>query len=123
MPTATIAKTFSFEAAHQLPNHAGKCAQLHGHSYRVEVRCYGDVNGETGDSDEGMVLDFATLKEAWQELHVQVDHRCLNDVLPFPTTAENLAGWVLTEMHRRVPQVVSVRLWETAGCWAEVSSV
>jgi 6-pyruvoyltetrahydropterin/6-carboxytetrahydropterin synthase len=121
MPTvATIGKVFRFEAAHQLPNHAGKCAHLHGHSYRVEVHVNGRVHPANGKSDEGMVLDFGALKKAWDPLHDRLDHQCLNDVLDFPTTAENLAAYLLDELRKSVPSVVAVRVWETATAWALV---
>ena len=118
--TTTIGKTFRFEAAHQLPNHAGKCAQLHGHSYRVDVQVSGEVRPADGSSGEGMVLDFAALKDAWKPIEARVDHRCLNDVLPeMPTTAENIAGWMLAQLRVTVPGVCAVRVWETESCWAE----
>jgi 6-pyruvoyltetrahydropterin/6-carboxytetrahydropterin synthase len=122
LTTATIGKAFRFEAAHQLPNHDGKCAQLHGHSYRVQVMARGEVKPSNGDPDEGMVLDFAELKLAWGKLHAQLDHQNLNDVLPIsPTTAENIALYLLAQLRESVPQVVSVTVWETAECWARVS--
>lgn len=118
---ATVCKTFKFEAAHQLPNHDGKCRNLHGHSYRVEVEAEGPVRRSDGEPDEGMVLDFAVLKAAWLPLFQQLDHRCLNDVIDdCPTTAENLAGWLLSELRAVVQEVTAVRVWETAGAWAEV---
>ena len=122
MAQATVCKLFRFEAAHQLPNHAGKCANLHGHSYLVEVRAAGEVKPTTGEPDEGMVCDYARLSAAWRPLHERLDHRCLNDVLDFPTTAENLAGYLLAELRAALPMVFSVRLWETANCWAEVAA-
>src|SRR5262245_59282780 len=122
MATATISKSFTFQAAHQLPNHDGKCAQLHGHSYRVEVLVRGEVKPTNGESDEGMVADFAALSAAWEPLHDQLDHRFLNDVLEFPTTAENLAAWLLEELQQVLPQVYGVRVWETATSWAVVSA-
>jgi 6-pyruvoyltetrahydropterin/6-carboxytetrahydropterin synthase len=120
---ARICKSFTLEAAHSLPNHAGKCARLHGHSYRVEVEAAGEVKPATGASDEGMVLDFAELGDAWAGLHARLDHQFLNDVLPpeaGPTTAENLAAWMLGELRRQVPEVCAVRVYETAKSWAEV---
>ncbi len=58
MATMELFKEFGFEAAHRLPNVAAdhKCARLHGHSFRVEVR----VVGEVGD-ESGWVMDFAEL--------------------------------------------------------------
>jgi len=32
-----VTRSFTFEAAHQLPWHPGKCRDLHGHGYRLEV--------------------------------------------------------------------------------------
>jgi len=117
---ATVCKVFRFEAAHKLPNHDGKCKNLHGHSYRVEVEAAGEGGPADGRADEGMVLDFAVLKAAWAPLHARLDHKFLNDVLEMPTTAENLAGYLLGELRVTVPEVTAVRVWETAGAWAEV---
>lgn len=119
---ATISKTFRLEAAHQLPNHQGKCARLHGHSYRVEIRVTGDVKAANGDQDEGMVVDFAEVNEVWGPLHRRLDHQLLNDQVDFPTTAENLAGWLLSQLRAEEPLVCAVRVYETAGSWAEVST-
>ncbi|MEM6456061.1 MAG: 6-carboxytetrahydropterin synthase, partial [Acidobacteriota bacterium] len=54
-----IAKTFTFEAAHWLPNVPPdhKCRHLHGHSYRVTVHIEGDI-----DPALGWVIDFADIK-------------------------------------------------------------
>jgi 6-pyruvoyltetrahydropterin/6-carboxytetrahydropterin synthase len=120
---ATICKAFRFEAAHQLPHHDGKCAHLHGHSYVVEVFAAGEVKGATGEPDEGMVMDFARIKELWQPIHTALDHHHLNEVLldlNDVTTAENLAGWMLNLLHRQEPRVTAVRVYETATSWVEV---
>lgn len=122
---ATVSKAFTFHAAHQLPNHDGKCRDLHGHTYRVEVGVTGPVNARDGSPDEGMVLDFGVIKAAWAPLHQLVDHKFLNDVLPSefqPTTAENIAGWVLSELLEAVPQVTVVRVWETPTSCVEVTA-
>ena len=46
-----------FDAAHSLPGYQGKCANLHGHTYQVEIVVEGDVG------DDGFVMDFYQLKE------------------------------------------------------------
>ena len=75
---AYIAKEFTFDAAHQLPSHCGKCARLHGHTYRVVVTLFGEMIDAMGDSSEGMVVDFADLKEAFNEKIMDIcDHRFL----------------------------------------------
>lgn len=103
---ATITKDLgTFAAAHQLENHDGHCARPHGHNYAVSVEVYGPVSTEAGASDEGMVLDFGRITDVWKRrIHPVVDHQDLNDVFDpsrsesggcWPTTAENIAGWVL----------------------------
>jgi 6-pyruvoyltetrahydropterin/6-carboxytetrahydropterin synthase len=81
MATATITKRFVFDAAHQLPNHDGKCAHLHGHTYTLEVDAQGPVT-EYGSPQEGMVIDFALLSNYWKQcLEPLVDHRFLLPLL------------------------------------------
>jgi 6-pyruvoyltetrahydropterin/6-carboxytetrahydropterin synthase len=125
MRFARISKTVTFEAAHQLPHHAGKCARLHGHSYRAELVLEGEVREADGSSGEGMVIDFSEVKAAWQLVHRNLDHAFLNDVLPpeyLPTTAENIAAYLLDVLSVPLPQLVGVRLWETATSCAEVTA-
>lgn len=121
----TIGKRFTFEAAHQLPNHDGKCARLHGHSYVVEVAVAGEQIPEgQGFPDEGMVIDFSLVSSTWRAaIFDRLDHRNLNDVLDVVTTAENLAVWILRELRHELERmrdvkVESVTVWETATSWA-----
>ncbi len=87
-----VFREFTFEAAHWLPNVAPthKCANVHGHSYRIVVHVRGDIDRFTG-----WVVDFEVIKKAVQPVVDQLDHRCLNDVpgLQNPTS-ENLAAWI-----------------------------
>src|SRR6266849_3490794 len=95
MKFALLTKTFHFEAAHQLPGHAGKCARLHGHSYRLEVSLRGPLKRAPGESDDGMVMDLQDLSALLrQEVLARLDHQFLNDILEERTTAENLAHWI-----------------------------
>lgn len=108
-------REFTFEAAHRLPKvPAGhKCARLHGHSFRVEIRVRGAV-----DPELGWVMDFAELKAAFAPLHDQLDHTYLNEVpgLENPTS-ENLAVWIWDRLHGRLPlSAVVVRETCTSGC-------
>ena len=72
-----IFKTFSLECAHRLPNvpQGHKCARVHGHSFKVELHVRGPVDGRLG-----WVMDFADIKQAFEPLHEQLDHRYLNEV-------------------------------------------
>ncbi len=110
-----IFKEFTFEAAHRLPcvpaNH--KCSRLHGHSYHVGVHIAGPV-----DPDHGWVTDFADIKEAFEPLHDQLDHRYLNEVdgLENPTS-ENVARWIWIRLGETLPlSRVVVRETCTSGC-------
>lgn len=57
-----VIKEFTFDAAHQLPGHCGKCSRLHGHTYRLRVAVGGRPKDNPAHSDHGMVIDFADLK-------------------------------------------------------------
>lgn len=111
-----IFRVFQVEAAHWLPNvpEDHKCRRMHGHSFRIEVH----VGGEPGE-ESGWVMDFADLRSAFQPLHDQLDHRCLNDIpgLENPTS-ENLARWVWERLEPRLPNITRVVVQETcnAGC-------
>lgn len=120
-----IGKTFTFEAAHHLPNHDGKCRRPHGHSYRVEVALSGDPVETPGDPKEGMVLDFSVLGAAFKRLIFdRLDHQDLNVVLAGEvtvTTAENLAAWIHGQLSAELGEerMAWVTVWETATSWAQ----
>ncbi|TAK37695.1 MAG: 6-carboxytetrahydropterin synthase QueD [Lysobacteraceae bacterium] len=111
-----IYKQFSLEAAHRLPNvpQGHKCARLHGHSFRVEIRVRGEPDPHTG-----WVLDFADIKAAFAPLEAQLDHHYLNDVpgLENPTS-EHLARWIWDRLAPALPMLSEVVVHETctSGC-------
>ena len=112
-----ISQAFSFEAAHLLPNVAEghRCRRLHGHSYRVELRLAGPVDPVTG-----FVADFLAIEAAVRPLQERLDHNYLNDIegLENPT-AENIAIWIWDRVKPALPQLESVKVFETPDCWAE----
>ena len=115
----SITKSFFFEAAHQLKNHDGKCANLHGHSYRFDVTVAGSLI--TNGSSEGMVIDFADLsKKVNDEIIEKWDHPFLNDLVTFPTTAELLAKEIFSKLKDSGLNVIKVCLWETSKSYATV---
>lgn len=125
MLVATIAKRYRFEASHVLPNHAGKCSRLHGHSYEVELELHGELVEKEGASDEGMVIDFGVVSAVWSGVHDHLDHRHLNEVVPAPfqpPTAEHIAAFILTELRPVLPFLEAVTVWETRTSWARVSA-
>lgn len=123
MPIVTIAKEFSFDAAHSLPNSDGPCRRLHGHTYHVTVIARGQTQPLDGRAEEGMVIDFTRIKTVFKErIEARCDHQFLNETVPVArTTAELLATWMLGEMREVLPQVVAIRVSETPSSWAEVT--
>lgn len=125
MRIAIVTKTFSFEAAHHLPGHRGKCARLHGHSYRVEVAVRGPIKEVPDQSDSGMVIDFEDLSQIVRNAIIErLDHRDLNEVTGLRTTAENLAHWMwdtLTTAGLSEPLLYRIRLWETQSSYVEIT--
>ena len=130
-----IVKQFSFDAAHQLVGHCGKCANLHGHTYKLEVAVEGPLI--TSGSSEGMVIDFSDLKTVAGELVDKLDHATLIKgdepifktldtkavIFGFRTTAEYLATYIYWYLKREMPgiEISFVRLWETPTGYAEFS--
>lgn len=115
----SITKQFRFEAAHRLEGHDGKCRNLHGHSYLLEVTVTGPV--VQGGPTDGMVMDFGDLSDVVNEQIIkQWDHQCLNDIVSFTTTAENLATECANRLIKSGLPISRVRLWETSKAYAEV---
>lgn len=85
-----IQKTMEVSAAHQLNlPYASKCNNFHGHNWIITVYCAGkELN------NEAMLVDFSTIKE----IVMALDHKNLNDILNFPTTAENLAHYIQSQI-------------------------
>lgn len=112
-----ITKYFEFESAHHLPNYEGKCHNLHGHSYKLEVSVEGPVDEQTG-----MVLDFGILSDVVKiKIIDRLDHNLLNSVLEVPT-AENLIKWMHDELVDSLPQGITIKkikLYETSKSSAE----
>lgn len=124
MVYAEISKKWTFDAAHQLPNHDGKCANLHGHTYTVTITLFGPVKEVNGDPDEGMVMDYYHLGKFWkEELEPILDHKYLNDSLPLEvTTAENIADYLLELCFKKFGDLVdSVTVQETPNTAAKAS--
>jgi 6-pyruvoyltetrahydropterin/6-carboxytetrahydropterin synthase len=111
-----IRKHFRFEAAHALPFHAGKCARMHGHSYRLEVAVSGPLQND--GAARGMVIDFDEIKRVVRDEVVDLlDHQTLNDVVENPT-AERIALWIWGRLEAALPGLDEIVLWETANSCA-----
>ena len=127
-----VSRRETFNAAHVLRDPGlsdaenervfGKCANLHGHNYVLEVVVGGEVDPATG-----YVLDLKHLSEVMAERVIDdVDHRNLNTDVPWLEgiipTAENLAIAFWERLRPELPDgaLRTVRVWETDKNWAEV---
>ncbi|MDD1722504.1 MAG: 6-pyruvoyl tetrahydrobiopterin synthase [Methanosaeta sp. ASP1-1] len=106
-----------FDAAHSLPGYQGKCAHMHGHTYQVEIV----VEGEVGEN--GFVMDFYQLKKITSGALQDLDHSCLNQILPNPT-AESIAQWIADRLARDLEgsavRLSSLKLWEGKNKWVMI---
>jgi len=79
-----VTKRVEIAGSHSLTlPYESPCSRIHGHNWIVEV----EVSTEVLDNAYGMVLDFSIISRIVREL----DHRHLNDIIPFNPTAENIA--------------------------------
>ncbi len=109
-----VTRRFSFEAAHHLPFHQGKCHRLHGHHYRLEVTVEGPLR------EDGMVIDFDELEGLVErEVLSGLDHQLLNDLIDNPT-AELMAHELWKRIASLGLKVVALRLWETPDASVEL---
>lgn len=110
-PHWLISKVFTFEASHRLRGlPAGhKCGRHHGHSYTVELLLAAPAVDEIG-----FVVDYGDLDAFKHYLDSTFDHQHLNDVVPVNPTAENLARHFFEWAKTRWPELVAVRVRETA---------
>ena len=106
----------NFSSAHQLRGYQGKCENLHGHNYKIEIYARGRELDNIG-----LLVDFGELKAAADEVVQYLDHRNINELPPFDEelnpSAENLARYFLERVAARVTdervQVYKVRCFET----------
>ena len=89
-----------FSAAHRLLSTGGKCAELHGHNWKVEVQVWAEELDESG-----MAIDFHDLRAQTREIVEGLDHRYLNDLPAFQRqnpTAENIARHIYEGLAQRL---------------------
>ena len=132
-----VTRHHDFCAGHRIAGHPGKCANIHGHNYRVHFSIEGAINGI------GIVFDFSMMKATlctWVD--TMWDHKlliweqdglnlsALFDVglvlVPFNPTAENMAQYLLDVVGPLVlPDTVklsSVIIEETRKCSVTASN-
>ncbi len=86
-----VKKRLEIAASHRLIlNYESKCENIHGHNWIITLFCMSDEL-----NSDGMVIDFTEIKE---KIHGVIDHKDLNEVLPFNPTAENIAQWCVDQV-------------------------
>ena len=109
----TVKVRAHFSSAHNLRGYKGKCEDLHGHNWHVEVAaCSGQLDGT------GMVIDFKELKNALKEVTEGLDHKHLNQLDSFKTvnpTSENIAKYIYDVISAKIhdAEIKEVTVWET----------
>ena len=140
-----IVKVIQWDMGHRVLNHRSVCRGLHGHRYKAEICIQGDLITEEGISEEGMVIDFADIKnKAQQYIQEELDHAFMlwdkdeemvnffkNSkghkpvIVPFTPTAENVAAYIFQNLEDKFADIFntglhlhSVKLWETPSSYA-----
>lgn len=123
---------YAFDSAHFLTDYYGKCENLHGHRWRVVAKIEQPAL-QTEGTMKDMVLDFGVFKKTVKEICDRLDHTFLIEegslkpdtlaalqsegfsltVLPFRTTAENLANYIFGELEERGLPVAEIEVDET----------
>ncbi len=112
----------SFSSSHILRNYKGKCENLHGHNFIVELM----VKGERLDPEVEYLVDFKVLKEKLNEVIEPLDHIHLNDRHPFDKinpSSENIAKFIYEEVKKKLAdykdiEVECVGVAESENSWA-----
>jgi len=105
----------SFSAAHQLRGYKGKCENMHGHNWKVQVSVMAE-----NLNDIDIAIDFHDLKRMAREIIAPLDHAYLNDLFPFTEknpSSENIAKWIYDSLKKKIQEenirVSAVTVWES----------
>ena len=110
----TVQQTFA--AGHSLRNYKGKCENVHGHNYKVDVTFRGEKLDATG-----LLVDFVEVKRLMKQVVEYLDHRYINELKPFDEinpSAENMAKFFYDEIAAGLKEgdgakIGEVKVWET----------
>ena len=97
-----VVKRLEISAAHSLMlSYESKCEETHGHNFIVKIYCKSEKL-----NFDGMVTDFSIIKK---KIKGALDHKNLNNILPFNPTAENIARWICDN----TDNAYRVEVWES----------
>ena len=100
----------NFSSAHKLRGYKGKCENIHGHNWKVEVA----ISSES-INDIGIVVDFKDVKAKLEEVLKDLDHKDLNSLPYFKEvnpTSENIAKFIFDEFKKKNLPASHVSVWE-----------
>ncbi len=103
----------NFSSAHNLRGYKGKCEQLHGHNWEVEL-----VVSKLELDKIGMVMDFKLMRNKLNILLEELDHKYLNNISYFKKvnpTSENIAKYIFEKLKLEITDIKSVTVWESAN--------
>lgn len=113
----------SFSSAHALRGYSGKCENIHGHNWQVEVIVSSDILNEIG-----LVIDFKLLKKYLGEIMETLDHKFINDLDFFKKvnpSAENIASYIYEELEKIIGpnkdnniRITRINVYETPSSMA-----
>ena len=95
-----ITVTSHFAGAHRLRHLHGRCENLHGHNWKVEVSVVSKRLNK-----EGVAIDFKILKKKVEEVLNQLDHTYLNELPYFSKrepSSENIARYIFDRMNEKL---------------------
>ena len=113
----TVEQTFA--AGHALREYKGKCENVHGHNYKVQITVEGERLNRIG-----LLVDFVELKRVVREVVDRLDHQFINDLEPFTVinpSAENMAKYFYDEVSKKMDgtngetatRISQIKIWET----------
>ena len=123
-----------FDMAHYLSGYKGKCANIHGHRYRLIVKIASETLHQEGQL-RGMVDDFGNIKKILKEVEDFFDHKLILEdneegrkigeslsqmpnnfkivYVPYRTTAEEMSRHIFNMLKEKGLNVYEIELFET----------
>jgi 6-pyruvoyltetrahydropterin/6-carboxytetrahydropterin synthase len=131
--TVAIYKEVQIDASHRLLHYKGKCANLHGHRWKIEVWIEGEPDATTG-----ILVDYNVIKQAIGKYDHQIILNCDDPMVacvekfqhvittPGDPTSELLARILKSDLEEIcrtqgiTAHVTKIRVWESPNCYAEI---
>ena len=117
-PKASITKKLVFDSAHFITDHDGKCKNLHGGRYDIEITIKDRIDPTTG-----FVIDYSLIKNITKNLIInKFDHKTLNLTCPelsWRSSTEFLSIFIWEELIEYLPNLKKIKIYETETSYCE----